>query len=336
MTTAFTEHAPAKVNLYLHVVGKRPDGYHLLDSLAVFVDVGDDVTVRRAGGGDAPLTLTGPFATPLAGEPPGRNLALRAVYALAACLERPVDAAVVLDKRLPVASGIGGGSADAGAALRAAASLWGVSADDPRLYMAAAGLGADAPVCLASRPCFMAGVGELLTEAPPLPPAWIVLVNPGVGVSTPTVFKSRVGDFSAPAPFDVAPTGFDDFISLLAARRNDLTEPARLHCPVVRDVLSAIGETAGCRLARMSGSGATCFGLYAEEEQARAAAAALTAAYPEWWSRAGRVLARPAGAPPLPDPDFFGVLLDEARKIDATLPAELTTPQFRKPSPPVF
>lgn len=328
MNDAAAEIAPAKINLYLHVVGKRPDGYHLLDSLAVFVDIADMVTASPAPSGSdvAPLTISGPFARPLMGEPPGRNLALRAVYALAACLGRAPDAAIALEKNLPVASGIGGGSADAAAALRALAHLWRIDINDPRLYMAAAGLGADAPVCLAARPCFMAGVGEVLKEAPPLPPTWIVLVNPGVGVSTPAVFKARRGDFSQPAPFTESPSDFDHFINLLSTRRNDLTEPARFHCPVIHDMLTVVAQTAGCRLSRMSGSGATCFGLYADEGSARAAAAALTAAHPEWWSQAGRILPRPVGAPPLPDPDFFNVLLDEARKIDMAPPLELTAP----------
>lgn len=321
------ESAPAKVNLYLHVTGKRDDGYHLLDSLAVFVDIADSVSVHSAParvalrGVDLPpagprLAMSGPYSQALAGEPPQRNLTLRAAYALASLLECEAEVIIALEKRLPVASGIGGGSSDGAATLRALGRLWGVAPEDPRLFLAAASLGADAPVCLAARPCFMGGVGELLVEAPRLPEAWLVLANPGVGVATPDVFKARHGGFSAAARFVDAPADLDELVALLAARRNDLTDAARYLCPVIGDVLAALSAAKGGLLARMSGSGATCFALFAQEGEARAAAAALSADQPGWWVKAGRMLPRPAGAPPLPDPDFFDVLTAAAGKID--------------------
>lgn len=337
MTDRIVEAAPAKLNLYLHVVGKRPDGYHLLDSLAVFVDIADQVTalsgptrIALRGAAMPPagprLAMSGPFSQALMGEPPNRNLALRAAYALAACLNHEPEAILALEKRLPIASGVGGGSADAAATLRALAKLWGAAPDDPRLYMAAVGLGADVPVCLANRPCFMGGVGEILTEAPPLPAAWVVLVNPGVGVPTPEVFKARHGGFSAPARFEAPPADLTALVALLQERRNDLTAPAVFLCPVIEDALNALQNTPGCRLARMSGSGATCFGLFADETAAKAAAAALTEANPDWWVKAGRMLGRPADAPPLPDADFFNVLIDAAHKIDIAPPPPVPFP----------
>lgn len=328
---AIVESAPAKVNLYLHVVGKRDDGYHLLDSLAVFVDVADTVSVHPAParvalrGVSLPpsgprLAMSGPYSQALAGESPQRNLVLRAAYALATLLERDAEVIIALEKRLPVASGIGGGSSDGAATLRALSRLWGVEPEDPRLYLAAASLGADAPVCLAARPCFMGGVGELLTEAPHLPDAWMVLANPGVAVATPAVFKSRRGGFSAPARFEQSPADLDELVALLAERGNDLTDAARHLCPVIGEVLARLGAAQGSRLARMSGSGATCFALFASEDDAKAAAAELAADQPGWWVKAGRMLPRPAGSPPLPDPDFFDVLTAAAGKIELAPP----------------
>ncbi|MGQ9365842.1 4-(cytidine 5'-diphospho)-2-C-methyl-D-erythritol kinase [Azospirillum sp. A39] len=305
------EAAPAKLNLYLHVLGRRDDGFHELDSLVVFADVGDAVSVQPAParvalrGADLPpagprLAVSGPFAPVLLGEDPADNLVNRAAHALAARLGRTAEAMIHLDKRLPVASGIGGGSADAAAALRALARLWGVPADDRRLYEVAATLGADVPVCLAGRPAFFGGIGERLDPAPALPPCHAVLANPGVPVATPAVFKARRGPFSAPGRFATAPADAAGLAALLAERTNDLTAPALSVAPVIADVLAAIAATDGCLLSRLSGSGATGFGLYAAAAEAEAAAAALAAAHPGWWVKAARLLPEPAGAPPLP------------------------------------
>jgi 4-diphosphocytidyl-2-C-methyl-D-erythritol kinase len=270
--------APAKVNLYLHVTGRRADGYHLLDSLAVFPAVGD---VLRATPADSlSLTLSGPFGAGLAGE--ADNLVLRAARALSACVPGGAGARLELEKHLPVASGIGGGSADAAVALRLLAGLWEVDADLPAL---AATLGADVPVCLASVPARMAGVGEILSQAPVMPACSMVLVNPGVAVATPAVFRARTGAFSASA---VLPAGWDSVAGMtadLARLHNDLQAPAIALCPVIAEVLAALRDTAGCTLARMSGSGATCFGLFADAIAARDAARAL--ARPGWWCWGG-------------------------------------------------
>ena len=219
--------APAKVNLYLHVVGRRADGYHLLDSLVVFTALGDTVSVRRAK--DLRLSVDGPFAA--APALVGENIVLRAARALAEALGRETDVAIRLTKRLPVAAGLGGGSADAAATLVALCRLWGVA--DGAVDLAAIGqaLGADVPVCLAGRPTIVGGIGEVLTPVPALPGAGVLLVNPGEPLSTPVVFQAREGPFSASSRFD----GGGPDVAALAARlsvcSNDLAAPAQRLCP---------------------------------------------------------------------------------------------------------
>ena len=186
-----TESAPAKVNLYLHVTGRRPDGYHLLDSLIVFADLCDTVTAAPAE--RLSLTLAGPFADALDGAD---NLVSRAARALAAHAGRPPRATLRLVKHVPVAAGLGGGSSDAAAALRALIRLWGLSIEADELARLALELGADVPVCLAGHACFVGGIGDALTPAPALPSAPILLVNPGVAVPTTEVFAARTGEFA--------------------------------------------------------------------------------------------------------------------------------------------
>lgn len=280
--------APAKLNLYLHVLGRRADGYHLLDSLVAFASVADLVEVRPERG--LSLRIEGPMASALAGEDPEANLVLRAARLLADALGRPPDAGIVLVKRLPVAAGIGGGSADAAAALQALARLWGLVPDDPLLAALAPRLGADVPVCLAGRAAFFGGVGEQLSPAPPLPPAWVVLVNPGIPVPTPAVFAARGGPFSVPARFAEAPADCAGLARLLAARGNDLARAAAALAPVVETVLERLAASSGCLLARMSGSGATCFGLFADAADAEGAAGTLAAAQPDWWVEPARLI----------------------------------------------
>ena len=280
------EPAPAKLNLYLHVVGRRPDGYHLLDSLVAFATVADRVTVAAA---DRPsFSVSGRYADAV---PTDRsNLAWQAVEALAAAVGRRPDVTIDLAKQLPVAAGIGGGSADAAAVLRALARLWDVPAGDPRLAELAAGLGADVPACLWGRSCFVGGIGERLDPAPPLTGTPVVLVNPGVPLATPAVFKARSGAFSSTDRFAVQPAGPAELGAWLARRRNDLTDPACRLCPAIPRALAALQDTDGCLLARMSGSGATCFGLYAQPGQAQAAAGLLAARQPDWWIAPGELL----------------------------------------------
>lgn len=273
------EFAAAKINLSLHVTGQRGDGYHLLDSLVVFADVGDRVTVAPAP--DLGLTLAGPRAAGLLAE--ADNLVLRAARAFGT----DHGAAITLDKHLPVASGIGGGSADAAAALRALARLWDLPLPDAAAVLR---LGADVPVCLHGRPVRMQGVGDIITPLPALPAAWLVLVNPGVGVSTPAVFKALARKDNPPMPALPACPDLPVLARWLAAQRNDLEPPALALQPVIGQVQAALAAQPGCHLARMSGSGATCFGLFATNAEAEAAAAAIAAAAPEWWVQAGAML----------------------------------------------
>jgi 4-diphosphocytidyl-2-C-methyl-D-erythritol kinase len=274
--SALSEFAPAKVNLHLHVVGRRPDGYHLLDSLVVFAGIGDRLTVSPAN--ELSLSVTGPFAAGLDGEPD--NLVVRAARALAEAVGIRATGRLILEKNLPVASGIGGGSADAAAALRLLCRFWGLQPGASGKL--AAGLGADVPVCLDGRPALMSGIGEVLAPAPALPELGIVLVNPGVAVSTPEVFRARLGPFSNPACFesDAWPDA-DSLVAALDATHNDLEAPARSLAPAVGDALNALAANPGCLLARMSGSGATCFGLFPTPAAASAAARAL--GRDGWW-----------------------------------------------------
>lgn len=273
--------APAKINLFLHVTGRRDDGYHLLDSLVVFARFGDSLSFDAAG--TLSLEVDGPTAALL---PADDNIVLKAARALAAAAGVAPQARIRLTKRLPVAAGIGGGSADAAAALRGLARLWGVSL--PGLDTLALALGADVPVCLRGCPTAMSGVGERLEDAPRLPAAWLVLANPGVPLSTPAVFKARRGAFSAADPLRQAPATAAALAEALARRHNDLTAAAVSLAPVVGEVLAALAATPGCLLSRMSGSGATCFGLYAGEAEARAAALALAGS--GWWVRAAELM----------------------------------------------
>jgi len=268
------ELAPAKVNLFLHVTGRRADGYHLLDSLAVFAGVGDVLRGEVAAGLN--LEVQGPFAAGLSGEPD--NLVLRAARALSGR-----GARLVLEKNLPVASGIGGGSADAAAALRLLCRLWQLAPPDlPGIALA---LGADVPVCLVRRPSRMGGVGELLDAAPRLPRCGLVLVNPGVAVATVDVFRARHGDWSAPAELPRAWPDVAAMASDLRDLRNDLEPPAIALRPVIGEVIGALAAVPGCRLARMSGSGATCFGLF--DDPVLASEAAMRLRRPRWWTWGG-------------------------------------------------
>lgn len=274
-----TEFAPAKLNLYLHVVAKRDDGYHELDSLVVFAGVGDRVTVKDSDG--LSLALSGPMAKNLQDEPD--NLVLKAARLLAETFGVPARAAITLEKVLPIASGIGGGSADAAATLKALVRLWHLKPGENQLASLALKLGADVPVCLKGKAVFMQGVGDRLIQAPTLPEAWLVLVNPAIPLATPPVFKARSGPFSAPSPFDAPPNDLRDLVRLLRDRKNDLALPAISLVPAISDVKKALEAEKGCLLARMSGSGATCFGIFVGEDDARSAARSLTTNQPGWW-----------------------------------------------------
>lgn len=275
--------ARAKVNLWLKVVGRRADGYHLLDSLVAFTDLADTLEVGPSDG--LSLTLEGPEAASLAGE--ADNLVLRAARLLADRAGVSPRAALGLAKHIPVAAGLGGGSADAAAALHALVDLWRVALPVEELFDLAAALGADVPMCLAGRPALVSGVGEVLRPAPPLPPCAILLVNPRTPLATPEVFAARRGPFSTAMP---GPSAWPDLAGLaaaLAARGNDLAAAAISLRPAIADVLAALGRTEGVRHAAMSGSGATCFALYEDVDAAGRAAAGLP---DRWWRHAGRLI----------------------------------------------
>ncbi len=279
--------APAKLNLYLHVTGRRPDGYHLLDSLVAFADIYDVLTIAPAP--SLEFTAEGPFAADM-GDDPAANLVVRAALALASAVGRTPDISLHLIKNLPVASGIGGGSADAAACLRGLAQYWGVDHAAPLLGDIAAGLGADIPACVDGRACYMGGIGADLTPAPLLPEAGLLLVNPGIALSTPAVYRARAGAFSPPMRFGSPPRDAAALAAMLEYRTNDLASPAIALVPAIRDVIEAIAETDSCLLARMSGSGATCFGLFADVVEAARAGQAITQAHPGWWVASGRLL----------------------------------------------
>lgn len=274
------ETAPAKVNLYLRIVGRRADGYHLLDSLAVFPGAADILHASTAD--KLTLAIEGPFGPALGAGPD--NLVLRAAAALAVSAGVAAGARLTLDKRLPLASGIGGGSADAAAALRALVRLWDLRLSPERLGAIAQSLGADVPVCLASRPARMQGVGEILGLAPALPACGMVLLNPGLAVATPDVFRARTGGFSETALLPAAWPDAGAMAADLGRLGNDLEAPATALVPAIGTVLDWLCGQPGCLLSRMSGSGATCFGVFATPDLAAAVAARAPAS---WWAWGG-------------------------------------------------
>lgn len=282
--------APAKLNLYLHVIGRRANGYHELDSLVVFVDVGDVVHVEPSA--SLRLTVRGTAAAALAGE--DDNLVLRAARALASAAGRDAAAEIRLDKELPVAAGLGGGSSDAAAALQALAQLWNCELEDEALAAIALGLGADVPACLKACPLRMQGIGEELRDVPELPRFAVLLVNPRVPLATRDVFAARGSGFSEPASLPVAFRDLEHLLDVLAAARNDLEAPACALEPSIAPVLADLAGLPGARLARMSGSGATCFAVFADRSAADHAAGLLQARHPGWWIRS----AEPIGQPP--------------------------------------
>ncbi len=288
MTASATALAPAKVNLFLHVGPPAPDGYHPLASLVAFADVGDTVTVEVA---DAPaFGVEGPFAAGLADETD--NLVTRALAHFALAAQRPgLVFAAALDKRLPVAAGLGGGSSDAGAALRLANGLTGRPLDEPALEAVAGTLGADGPMCLRAETAWATGRGDVLQPEPRLPALAAVLVNPGAPSPTGAVYRAYDADVTGAADLPAPPADWraTAVIDWLAAQRNDLEAPAVRLEPRIGAALAAVRSDPGVALARMSGSGATVFGLCPDPAAAAAVAARLQAVHPGWWVTACRL-----------------------------------------------
>jgi len=269
--------APAKINLALHVTGRRADGYHLIDSLVAFASIGDRVTVARTD--QLSLEIAGPEAGGLKAN--ADNLVLQA----ARLFDPGCTATITLVKNLPVASGIGGGSADAAATLKALATAYDRRVPEPAATMR---LGADVPACMTGRPLRLSGIGDMIADVPPLPALDIVLVNPRIGLATPDVFAALTSRSNAPMhrqlPRWADPAAFCEW---LCDMRNDLLEPATRLVPEIASILAAIRDT-GCLFAGMSGSGATCFGLFPPDRgRAKVARDHLQAKHPEWWCRNG-------------------------------------------------
>lgn len=275
--------APAKINLALHVTGQRRDGYHTLDTLVAFADFGDELTVAPAAA--LGLSIGGPFAAHAPAGP--ENLAWRAAMLLQKAAGTGQGARIHIDKAIPAGAGLGGGSADAAAALLALNDLWRTGLDLDPLNEIALRLGADVPMCLRGRALRAGGIGEAITPLPGLPPVPLVLVWPGVGLDTGSVFAALNARENQPLP-DPPPgfSGAADLSAWLADCRNDLEAPATGLMPAIADVLQTLRETDRCLLARMSGAGSACFGLFPTIAEAQAAAASIAAAQPGWWVRA--------------------------------------------------
>lgn len=294
LEAGIVEQAPAKINLALHVTGQRADGYHALESLVAFADFGDVVSVRDS---DADrLDLSGPFAADLG--VPADNLIARARDLLRSVSGSAAGAgpcAISLEKRLPIASGIGGGSTDAAAALRALNRLWALQFNGGNLREMSEALGADLPMCVAARAARIAGIGERIEPIREFPSIPAILVNPRVEVSTPAVFKGLASKTNAampPLPAQRTPRAMIDYV---LDCRNDLETPARVIAPAIDQVLDTLRGDQKCLMARMSGSGATCFALYASDQHAEEASRDLTRSHPGWWIKPCRVGDDPFG-----------------------------------------
>ena len=279
--------APAKINLFLHVGEKRRDGFHDLESLVVFVDIGDTLTFSPSP--ELTLGLEGRFAGELRDE--GDNLVLRAARALARHVGRAAaGAAIRLAKELPVASGIGGGSADAAAVLRGLTRLWALDLSWIDLRAVAETIGSDVPVCVESRSSWMEGRGERITPATALPQVPMLLINPGIAVSTADVFRALAARRGTGTVNRATPLSLQrDLIAFLKTTSNDLQAPAQSIAPVIGQVLDELSRMPGVELWRMSGSGATCFALFDDQNSAEMAEVALSHTHPDWWVRATRI-----------------------------------------------
>jgi 4-diphosphocytidyl-2-C-methyl-D-erythritol kinase len=288
--------APAKINLFLHVGERRDDGFHELKSLVAFTQAADRLELAPAD--ELSVQISGPFAKNLSSG--DDNLVLRAARVLTDRNGKAAQgAAIRLEKNLPVAAGLGSGSADAGAALRGLNALWRLDLPERELVEIAASIGSDVPACVLSRPCWMEGRGERVADGTVLSPVDAVLVNPGIALRTANVFaalnaRRGVGQMTKP------PASFAnlwDVVAYLGDAGNDLEEPACRLAPVIEDVLGALDHEPGCVMAQMSGSGATCFGLFDDPRLAQGAAERIAHDHREWWVRVTRIAPPNIGAP---------------------------------------
>jgi 4-diphosphocytidyl-2-C-methyl-D-erythritol kinase len=284
VSATLLETAPAKINLTLRVLGRRADGYHQLESLVAFADVADTLTLQPDA--EDGLEVTGPFAG--SSGPAAENLVLKALVAARKHIAGLNAGHFLLEKKIPVAAGLGGGSADAAAALRLVARTNGLGVDDPRLMAVALAIGADVPVCFGSRARIMRGVGELLSEPIELPVLPAVLVNPRVPLATRDVFGKLAVARSGSDLADV-PREFDALIEFLKEHGNDLTPAANACAPVVGEMLGALHALPSVRLARMSGSGPTCFAVFGSQREAAMAAQKLKDYRKDWWIQSATI-----------------------------------------------
>ena len=287
MSEIIVEPAPAKINLALHVTGQRADGYHLLDTLVVFTKEGDCIRVRKSAQNS--FSVTGPFGGSLPQD--GQNLVLKARdLARRLAGERAFPVHIELEKNLPIASGIGGGSSDAAASLRALNQLWQLPLPPQELAQMTLALGADLPMCLAAKTVRASGIGEVLSPVPSLPPLALVLVNPGIAIATPSVFKA-LNKRDNPALPPLLPQWNGEMVSnWLGTTRNELEHPPLSIAPQIGTAIAALRQT-GATLARMSGSGATCFGLFNSLQDAADAASTIAAGQPTWYVAATTTIA---------------------------------------------
>lgn len=275
--------APAKINLYLHVTRKRADGYHDLDSLVIFGDRGDEVIITPAD--KFSFSVEGPMAAALKKQTPNKeNIVARAAEAFSAALGGDIEAHITLIKNLPPGAGLGGGSSDAAAAIRGLLRHRGMKAQDvPGLPHLLYTLGADVPACFENRPLRIVGTGEITHPAPALPELPMLLVWPGAPCATATVFSRFKGPFTPAAKMPAGFSSTDALIGFLKQQKNDLTAAAQSIVPAIAAALGELQQQESCLLARMSGSGSACFGIFSNQEAADRAAAAIGKKYPSWW-----------------------------------------------------
>lgn len=289
-TKLITVFAPAKVNLYLHVTGRLDNGYHTLDSLIAFADIGDAVDIEPSP--DFEFRVNGPYAKifnpkETDASPNSSNLVVQATWALAQAAQKTPNVRITLKKNLPLAAGLGGGSADAAAALWGLCEWWGIPRTAHYLPGLMARLGADIPVCLNCRAARVCGIGDIIDPAPAMSETPVVLVNPGVHCPTPEVFSLFSGAFRQPQSLPQNLESFADLVRFLQANHNDLQDAARKIAPGISAALKILGAQKECAFAAMSGSGATCFGIFEKESEAKKAARAIAQKHPGWWVKPG-------------------------------------------------
>lgn len=282
--------APAKINLYLHITGKRADGYHLLDSLVCFADIGDTISIKPAP--KFSFEVKGPFAhqlssTDILPDKNSTNLVVRAAILLAEITKKPLQISITLTKNLPVAAGLGGGSSNAAATIWGLLETWNIPHNSPFLPHLLEKLGADVPACMACRPLRMEGIGDLITPLPLELEIPVLLINPLQPCPTANVFLNYERDFKKPLKTIDNPQSFHDFIIFLKQQNNDLYKSASRQVPTINNVLNSLTTQHGCALARMSGSGATCFGLFETMEDCTKSARDIQNNNPDWWVQAG-------------------------------------------------